>query len=138
MASGEEFYHFHHKERKTYEDAKSICRSEGAFLLTLKSSSKQQFVERSFANGTKLCLDLVQVGMDLKAWKWSNGDENGAAVKYTNWIPGQPNQADQKCAVAVVGKGWRDVECSKTFDIVCEKTVVGMFRYSRCCCSCCC
>jgi len=62
-------------------------------------------------------------------WKWSNGelfwtantDQNTESI-YSNWRPGEPNNADmnEHCATYKPSTGWNDVNCESAAEIIVE------------------
>lgn len=111
----------------TYAEARANCASSGGAVVALETQQEDAFVYGMLASTTKGCwIGLVRSG---GTWTW----EGGAAVSYTNWAPGEPNNENnlEDCAV-VWGPGltypemrakWNDVPCHDPGrdTVVCER-----------------
>ena len=71
----------------------------------------------------------MQVGDDTEAWKWAMTNEVLDDNSYTNWADGEPNRADEKCAIFHTEKdycygGWLDIKCEYGwFTTVCQALI---------------
>ena len=110
--SGERFYYFLHEEPKEWEAAKSVCRSEGASLLIIKSEAKLSF-SRIFQK--RLWLGLLKRNDE---WVWSKGDKTSEGVAFKHWGSGQPGLDSEECAVT--STQWSSVSCAELQQYLCE------------------
>merc|ERR1719206_48905 len=110
----------HPKENKlSWADAESYCQSwsAGAHLASIHSAEEQKFVQDNFPQNIWLGgSDASQEG----TWVWSDG----TSVVYTNWGPGEPNNAagSQDC---IEGNWhdfkWDDDYCTSENLFLCKK-----------------
>ena len=68
-------------------------------------------------------------------WRWGNSSQFWPALSgvYTNWEPGEPNNAvsngvDSDCLrmLTTTGGTWRDIQCSASYRPVCESGAPAM------------
>ena len=71
----------------TWDDAKAYCESLGGYLATVTSQAEQDWIWDYFSpEGSYFgASDAEEEGV----WKWVTGE----AWDYTNWRPGEPNNA---------------------------------------------
>eukprot|EP00918_Siedleckia_nematoides_P018859 GHVU01040294.1.p1 GENE.GHVU01040294.1~~GHVU01040294.1.p1 ORF type:complete len:153 (+),score=11.24 GHVU01040294.1:180-638(+) len=114
-------YFFETNNQYTWAEAKSICRSLQSDLVSVGSTSENQFLlswirERS----TKL-----HIWMDLndlaREGHWMTKQMR---ISYSNWCRGEPNNrpGDEDCGHfhASHGHCWNDVGCWRKFGFICE------------------
>ncbi|XP_010728238.2 lymphocyte antigen 75 [Larimichthys crocea] len=108
------------------EQAKDICQSMDAQLLTIKSTEENDFVSKYMYNDplitSRVWLDMV-LDAQGKAKSW----QDGSAVDYSNWNSGVLNtgkMSEPQCAVMMAGdKGtWNLVNCKTSHSRVVCKT----------------
>lgn len=105
----------------SYDDAKSRCRADGAYLATPRSYDENKFLIWTFED-TNLWIGLDDIN---KEGRWVSVD--GHKVSYFRWGEGEPNNEHGKeDAAHIVGdtkygtKGkWNDEEINKLFNFVC-------------------
>jgi len=105
----------------TWDKANAYAQEQGGYLATITSKEKQEFIEDLLAihgKSNNYWLGGSRVG---KKWQWSSGESWG----YTNWMSGEPNNANGKenklmlARVAPPGKGsakgkWNDSQNNDT------------------------
>ena len=75
---------------------------EGAHLVTISSQAENDFVSGEWAIGWIGFNDIVEEGN----WVWVTGEE----VTYTNWAPGEPNNAGEEHYGEIYSDGtWNDL-----------------------------
>lgn len=107
-----------------------FCRRIDAELMTIKSSEEQRNIEQTIIDSGMVWVDRFwMAGTDLHAqgeWTWMN---SGRPMRpYTNWAPGEPNNAggNEHCASAQPSRGdrtmfrWNDIPCDVRSYFVCE------------------
>jgi hypothetical protein len=113
---------------KTWDEAQSYCQLAGGYsLVTINDASEEAFLEtqeryRGLYNWWIGANDRGFEG----AWGWSNG-----ASSFSNWYPGEPNDADgvEDCAVdrfswsegGIFDERWNDYACNRSFAFICER-----------------
>ncbi|XP_033110756.1 C-type lectin lectoxin-Lio2-like isoform X1 [Anneissia japonica] len=106
-----------------WTDALTNCESEGASLLAISSSEERNFVRDLRYQKYGYCVN-TWIGFNDRenqgVWKWTTN----SATQYTDWLPGQPNDVSEHCAVIIcsgIDKNWQDYPCSHYFNFyVCE------------------
>ena len=112
--------------RMTWADAELYCVSQGANLVSIHSLDEENFVKTLIKSidhaegGTWIGLsDLHKAGR----WMWSDG----CAVKFTFWLPGQPNNLSvQNCGYNnyYTDKKWNDNQCTDRLPSVCASRIM--------------
>ena len=89
---------------KTWNDAKIACESQGGYLATVTSKAENDWLINNglFSDGGWLgATDGTTEGQ----WKWVTGEE----WSYTNWSPGEPNNAGDEDYLEYYSNGkWND------------------------------
>lgn len=87
-----------------WAQAEAHANGLGAHLVTIRSAAEQAWIWQTFGT-TGLWIgytDQVQEGV----WQWTSGEP----TTYTNWQPGEPNNASNEDFANLSGNGWNDVE----------------------------
>uniref|UniRef100_A0A4W3HS50 Lymphocyte antigen 75-like n=1 Tax=Callorhinchus milii TaxID=7868 RepID=A0A4W3HS50_CALMI len=114
------FCYFMHKEKLSWDDARSSCKSKQSELMSLHSLADVELVV------TKLHDDEVWAGLRSNQspalFEWSDG----SIVTFTYWDQNEPNvpfNTSQHC-VHYSGKlgRWKVKECSTKLSYICKKT----------------
>jgi len=86
----------------TWTSAKVACENMGGHLVTMNSAAENNFVFQTWPSGWIGFNDEVVEGQ----WRWVTGEP----VTYTNWNPGEPNNAGNEDYAQFVGGGrWNDL-----------------------------
>jgi hypothetical protein len=86
----------------TWTDAKQACISMGGHLVTIADGAEQTFVFNTWPSGW--------IGFNDEAIEGSFVWVTGEPVTYTNWNPGEPNNAGNEDYAQFVGGGkWNDL-----------------------------
>ena len=92
------------------------------YLATITSAAENTFVASTVAAGL-----LVYVGGSDAAvegqWRWVDGPEAGQLFSYTNWNPGEPNDAGGESSLHVNFSGplgWNDINAGNAYAFVVE------------------
>ena len=109
----------------SYDDAKSRCRDDGAYLATPRSYDENKFLIHTFTD-TNLWIGLDDIN---KEDRFVSVD--GHKVSYFRWSEGEPNNAHgNEDAVHIIGdsyygtKGkWNDEEITTLFNFVCFRRI---------------
>ncbi|CAC5360485.1 unnamed protein product [Mytilus coruscus] len=115
-------YYFQFQSKKTWNDAKIDCRKRGGFLVKIDNALENWFlkflINKSAGDFWIGAHDSVREGR----FKW---EADNTPLTYTNWNPGEPNNAGNKedCAYLLSGdtSKWNDAPCSYTIFYICEK-----------------
>ena len=79
-------------ESVPWTEAEAICESLGGRLVTITSQNEMQFIINLMNSGHK---SIYWMGFnrdnDKREWRWVSGE----VVEYTNWRPGEPNDANE-------------------------------------------
>ena len=100
----------------TWENAKAICRSVGGDLISINSAAENAFITSKIMGAT------AWIGLnDVRSegvYEWSDG----SPLNYTNWYPGQPNNAngDQDHCEILPDGTWNDQYPNCTREFICE------------------
>jgi hypothetical protein len=86
----------------TWTAAKVACENMGGHLVTMNSAAENNFVFQTWPSGWIGFNDEAVEGQ----WRWVTGEP----VTYTNWNPGEPNNAGNEDYAQFVGGGrWNDL-----------------------------
>jgi len=106
-----------------WDDAEKACKGKQSHLVTIQSEDEHKFVVQNRKDkNVDTWIGAHQNGTDLNNWYWSNGE----IFRFQNWLYGQPDLVDQKCA-SIYGDSanhlnlWHDINCDGAFRYVCEK-----------------
>ncbi|XP_066304553.1 uncharacterized protein [Branchiostoma lanceolatum] len=106
--------------RKTWEEARAHCQSQGADLVSLHRNAEMALL----TNQVNSAWMAFWIGLNDKddegGFKWSDG----RAVGYTEWNDGEPNNAgDSEHCVELVAAGsdsfWNDLSCTSYRNWIC-------------------
>lgn len=107
---------------RTYEQAQNICDAVGARLLVINGPTEQSVVyeEAVVRLGREYWMGLDDIDEE-GAFYWFDGRLSDEG--YTNWSPGEPNNAgDEDCGHAWGFDGtWNDIPCDAAMSTVCER-----------------
>ncbi|MBR8828699.1 MAG: hypothetical protein DSM107014_12500 [Gomphosphaeria aponina SAG 52.96 = DSM 107014] len=82
------YEYFLSTEPSTWTDAQAMALAMGGNLVTINSAEENQFLVDTFGTTEAFWIGLNDVENE-GVWKWVSGEE----VTYTNWHPGEPNNA---------------------------------------------
>ncbi|QRK08254.1 C-type lectin domain-containing protein [Archangium violaceum] len=110
---------------RSWHEARQSCRSRGYDLVTIDDPDEEEWLhkEEILRGGQPWWVGLHKTDEDL--WVWPEQDVPAA---YTNWSPGEPNNADgvEACAVDNWGDGaWNDAVCWLEAYFICERANEG-------------
>ncbi|XP_042191987.1 lymphocyte antigen 75 isoform X3 [Callorhinchus milii] len=117
------FCYFMHKEKLSWDDARSSCKSKQSELMSLHSLADVELVVTKLHDGFE---DEVWAGLRSNQspalFEWSDG----SIVTFTYWDQNEPNvpfNTSQHC-VHYSGKlgRWKVKECSTKLSYICKKT----------------
>nr|XP_040060795.1 lymphocyte antigen 75 [Gasterosteus aculeatus aculeatus] len=115
------FYNFH---VHSMEQAKSLCQSMDAKLLSLKTKEENDFVSK-YMFDDPLITSRVWLAMDVNAEGKPLSWQDGSALSFSNWAPGAlvaGKKPTPRCAVMVAGDDgvWKLVSCNDSYSrVVC-------------------
>jgi hypothetical protein len=93
--------------------ARTNCSNMGGHLVTITSSGEQSFLFNLWPSGWIGLTDEVTEG----TWRWVTGE----TYSYTNWNPGEPNNAGNEDYVQFVSNGrWNDLPNNYSLPYVLE------------------
>ncbi|MFX1517705.1 MAG: lectin-like protein, partial [Promethearchaeota archaeon] len=99
----------------TWPLAKAACEALGGHLVTIGSYEENTFVS-NLAGANTVWLGFSDAATE-GTWKWVTGE----SVTYTNWHPGEPNNAyDEDYAQMYGGGTWNDLDPTYIRAYVCE------------------
>ncbi|NUN14146.1 MAG: CotH kinase family protein [Myxococcales bacterium] len=100
----------------TQAAAQTSCVALGGGLVVLESAQEAQWLN-SQMGGQSYWIGLTDIAVEGK-FVWNNG----APVTYTNWAPGEPNNANNEDCVQTVGNyQWNDIGCTVSLVYMCEE-----------------
>ncbi len=100
--------------------ARNSCTNIGGYLVSINSAAENSFIS-SFTGATEVLIGLTDEVAE-GSFVWMNGDP----VTYTNWNPGEPNNAgNEDYTVKTSSGGWNDVSTSSSFRFVCEVSITN-------------
>lgn len=100
----------------TQAAAQTSCVALGGHLAVLESAQEAQWLN-SQMGGQSYWIGLTDIAAEGK-FVWVNG----APLTYTNWAPGEPNNANNEDCVQTVGNyQWNDIGCTVTLAYMCEE-----------------
>jgi len=101
-----------------WHSAESACLDLGGHLVAISSQQEDQRVTelQAAAGGDPVWIGLNDLDQE-GSWEWTTGEP----VTYTNWAPGEPNDADGEDCVHVEGAAhpvhawrWNDLSCHRS------------------------
>ncbi|XP_070552321.1 lactadherin-like [Ptychodera flava] len=105
----------------TYDEARTVCSGLDSSLAKVENAEEDLFL-KGYTRGKAVNLWLGATGGEHEgSWTW----EDGTPVTYTNWAPGQPDNAGggEQC-LHLYGAGnskWNDNVCTTPMGFICEK-----------------
>ncbi|XP_053533584.1 C-type mannose receptor 2 isoform X1 [Ictalurus punctatus] len=104
----------------TWPVAQNYCRVMYTDLATILSDTDWLRFEKEAASKRLTTSAWVGLYSDLNSWRWSLNDLP-LNVSYTNWYPGQPDNAGgkQTCGLAVSYGKWWDDQCTRLLPFIC-------------------
>jgi hypothetical protein len=106
---------------QTWDAGKTLCQAEGADLVSIHSAAEHAFVVEIRPVDYDFYVGLRRITPSSSEWEWSDG----TPVDYTNWYPGEPNNAGgiEECAKPAPSWSyqWNDHQCNNTLRCVCKK-----------------
>ncbi|XP_071940912.1 C-type mannose receptor 2-like [Antedon mediterranea] len=121
QAHGNSCYLFRATDFQPYWDAEAICANEGGSLVTITNQEEQDFLSvRADVLRAEMWIGLH----DTKGtFEWIDG----SALSFTNWAPGEPNEAGSgEDCVSFVSKYsrlgmWNDLDCTRHQPYICKR-----------------
>ena len=108
----------------TYEEAREVCRHRNGRLPVFNSKAEESIARYQSMEGVPSLSWEEGAWLDLMP---SNDTKkflsvrDSRALTYTNWEPGQPDNAGQNCVTFFSqGRGWHDIGCSDKSYVVCQ------------------
>ena len=102
--------------------ARYKCLSEGASLITINRPETQEFLRQKYGGSGHYGLWLS--ANDLKGgdyrWEFADGSTECISEYTSNWMSNEPNLEREHCVIVRDGDQWADVECSSTFEFLCQ------------------
>ena len=116
----------------TWDQARSNCLAQGGDLATIEDSTDQSTIQNKFPQwlvGAKGIWIGYNDRVSESSWAWADG----TSLSYTNWYPGEPNDANGEDCVAIYNGPWNDYPCDYKIDMtyVCRNIVVSSL-HTRC------
>jgi hypothetical protein len=110
--------------QESWADAKAQCASQGKSLLTINDAEEEAWVQ---GIASALSTQKWWMGFNDRASEGTFVWGSGEPVTYTNWYPGEPNDAggDEDCGQLnrfYPELGWNDEPCSLHLRYICEST----------------
>ncbi|KAM9722816.1 C-type lectin domain family 17, member A-like [Menidia menidia] len=104
-------------ERRSWEEARKICRGKGSDLVVVDDEK-----EKTFVNYKSWGKDGFWIGLKAEngTWKWI--DERDLANN--SWMTQQPQ--DGQCVISVEVEGWKSVSCDDKRQWICEKAALSV------------
>ncbi|HSO00118.1 MAG TPA: C-type lectin domain-containing protein [Candidatus Nanopelagicales bacterium] len=107
--------------QESWSAASDYCASYNMKLASINSPTEESWM---YAMANILSTQKWWIGLNDRAAEGAHVWENGDAVTYSNWHPGEPNNAgDEDCGQLNryhPGKGWNDEPCSLHLRFICE------------------
>src|SRR5262245_38386406 len=96
-----------------WAQAEAFAVAMGAHLVTIRSATEQAWLTQAFGPGRWIGFtDQAQEGV----WVWTSGEP----VTYTNWCPGEPNNASNEDFGVATACGWNDQQDTTTMPGIME------------------
>ena len=115
---------------KNANDARNVCKVQGASLASIHSSEENEFL-RSLAPNDDVFIGLNDVQIE-GTFAWSDG----SLVNFENWEENQPdNDFDMEdCVIIVSADGkWNDTPCEMWYGYVCKLSIESYAADSGAC-----
>lgn len=92
-----------------WADAKEKCQEKYGTTLASIHSNQENFLMKSFLGNNNAWVGLFDLALEKQNnWKW----DDLSTVQYTNWAPGEPNNANGEDCVHIYPDGtWNDIDC---------------------------
>ena len=102
----------YHKTKKTFQEARQHCLSNGADLVSITSPEDCDKIVGSKYDGDGWWIGMKRSDGDFS---WMNGND----VRSKFWAGGFPHDGDD-CAVVFGSEGWRSSGCNQRWYYICE------------------
>ena len=105
---------------RTYDEARAECQAQGSELAIINDLTENQWLH---ADATALRGQSYWIGLTDRAQEGSFVWFNNQPPTYTNWNPGEPNDAGggEDCAhIWSTTPRWNDIPCGQTMGVLCE------------------
>ncbi|XP_077098891.1 uncharacterized protein LOC143750007 isoform X2 [Siphateles boraxobius] len=120
-------FYYMPSEKKSWTESRRDCRERGADLIIINNREEQDFVKNMTGSA------IVYIGLTdsvvENTWKWVDGSTLTSGF----WASGEPNGGRRENCVVTVAVptkpewgnrvGWLDVECTKAFQWICERSI---------------
>ncbi|XXT20353.1 C-type lectin domain-containing protein [Sorangium sp. So ce429] len=108
--------------QESWTDAKATCASQGMSLLTLSDAEEEAWVVNL---ASSYSTQKWWTGLNDRASEGSFGWDSGEPLSYSNWYPGEPNNAGSNEDCGQLNRfypelGWNDEPCSLHLRFICE------------------
>ncbi|XP_041376822.1 perlucin-like [Gigantopelta aegis] len=109
-------------DRKSFDEAREICRQSYARLIVLDTDEKHSAVSNYITAGP----DVYYIGLSDVVTKGVFVWEDGETAVFTAWDDGEPNNAGggEDCVLLTVTlwkSVWFDISCNAKYNYICEK-----------------
>ncbi|XP_077993987.1 macrophage mannose receptor 1-like [Glandiceps talaboti] len=126
---GDYCYLFETVISRGWHDAESVCVSSGGHLASILTADEQSFINSRIDNtGIRTYIGLHDTASEGD-FEWIDN----SPVDFTNWYPGEPNNAGDNGEHCVNAESehhrvgtWNDVDCANMYGYICKK-----YKYSQ-------
>ena len=89
--------------------------------MTINRPETQEFLKQKYRGEYGLWLSANDLKGGDYRWEFADGSTECISKDTSNWKPGEPNNENEHCVIVENGNQWADVECSRTFEFLCQK-----------------
>lgn len=106
---------------RSWPDAQNYCRTVYTDVATVTSANDWLRLNTVAANKNLTTFAWVGLYDDYTSWRWSLDGTQLKDLPYTNWQPGQPNNALslEACVMMSTSGYWLDTSCTFLRAIIC-------------------
>jgi hypothetical protein len=127
VAAGSAVFCAHGEETRDYTAAKSACEKDGGKLAVIENDVEARAVFDALRLPSAIPswtpLEGVWIGLTDEVTEGTFLWATGAPPRYTNWLPGQPDDfgKGEDCVTITLGDGrWNDADCGRSLPYLCE------------------
>ncbi|CAG6014371.1 unnamed protein product [Menidia menidia] len=107
-------------KRRSWEEARKICRGKGSDLVVVDDEKEKTFVNDKSWGSSGTTGFWIGLKAENGTWKWIDG----SYLANNSWMTEQLQ--DGQCVISVQSQGWKSVSCNENQQWICEKAALSV------------